>query len=368
VEIGSRPSGSEAEAQAAHYIRDQLAGYGYTVTLQGFNFDVFSDAGTTLEVTKPTRRTISAYPLQGSVGGLAEGELMSAGLGRSQDFPADARGKIVLIERGGGMYLGDKAANAAAAGAVAAIIYNNERGPFTGQMQDPVPIPVVSVSREEGQAILDLLGSGPVSVRLDVRTLSGPRYSQNAVARPPGGECQVMVGGHYDSVAVGPGANDNASGTATVLEMARVLAADGEFDDVCFILFGAEEIGLIGSREFVQSLNAEERRRIGTMLNFDMVGVGSRWLLVGSPELRDLAAMAADRLGLTYEVSNTAPAGLGSDHSSFINVGIPAIFFHRLGDPRYHTAQDQAEFVQGDRLAEIGEVGLAVIEALLEAR
>jgi len=233
VEIGSRPSGSEAEAVAADYIRDQLAGYGYQVMLQGF-----------------------------------------------------------------------------------------------------------------------ILNGG----------------SQNVVARSPGGECQVVAGGHYDSVAVGPGANDNASGTATVLEMARVLAADGEFDDVCFVLFGAEEIGLIGSGEFVDSLSADEKQQIEGMLNFDMVGAGSQWLLVGSEALVDLAAQEADSLGLAYQVAEALPAGLGSDHDSFIKEGIPAMVFHRLGDPHYHTPEDRAEFVQGGLLAEIGEVGLAVIEALLEAR
>src|SRR3970040_357872 len=101
-----------------------------------------------------------------------------------------------------------------------------------------------------------MMKEGAVSVRLEVRTRSGPRDSQNVVARPPGAQCRVIAGGHYDSVPAGPGANDNASGTATAVEIARVLAADGEFDDACFVLFGSEEVGLIGSAAFVDSLTA----------------------------------------------------------------------------------------------------------------
>ena len=69
---------------------------------------------------------------------------------------------------------------------------------------------------------------------------------------------------------------------------------------------------------------------------------------------------------------NRQAAG-GSDHGSFINAGIPAIFFHSMfavvaDDPNYHTAEDKAEHVQADRMAEIGEVALAVIDTLLSGR
>ena len=373
MEIGSRPSGSEVEASAADYIGDQLAGYGYEVNTPSFTYDYLSDAEAGVEILSPEARRLEGSSLQ-PVGDLPvpagpeiEGILIATGLGREQDFPPGSAGKVVLIERGE-LTFGEKVSNAAAAGATAAIIYNNEPGAFTGLSAQPFHIITVTISQEEGLALLDLLAQDAVRVRVVSELVREEADSQNVVARPPAGDCRVIVGGHYDSVAAGPGANDNASGTATVLEMARVLAADGEFDDVCFVLFGAEEAGLIGSREFVDSLSADERQGIEGMLNFDMVGVGTSWLLAGSLELRDLATVEADRLGLVYEVSDGPPAGLGSDHSSFIQRGIPAIFFHRLGDPHYHTAEDQAEFVQEERLAQVGEVGMSVIEALLGGR
>ena len=84
------------------------------------------------------------------------------------------------------------------------------------------------------------------------------------------------MGGHYDSVPAGPGANDNASGTATALEIASVLAADGELDDVCFVLFGAEEVGLIGSGAFVRSLSPDERSDVQGMPQLRHGGGGNR--------------------------------------------------------------------------------------------
>jgi aminopeptidase YwaD len=373
VDIGSRAAGSAGEREAARYLRDQLLGFGYEVELQPFSFDVFADAGSSLDVLSPEPMAPAVSPFEPSANGVVEGELVDAGIGRRQDFPADSAGKIALIQRGTLLFT-EKVANAAAAGAAGAVIYNDRPGLFAGNLSGPSEIPALSISQEDGETLLAMIQSGPVSVRLEVRTQAGPNNSQNVIARPPDGECRLVAGGHYDSVPSGPGANDNASGTATVVEIARVLAADGEFDDVCFVLFGAEEIGLIGSMRFVESLTAAESETLEGMLNFDMVGVGSQWLLTGSPSLTDVAATVAEERGLDYVVRNYSPTeAAGSDHFSFIDGGFPAIFFHAFfqfvaDDPGYHTAGDQSQNVQPARMAEIGDAGLAVIDALLSGR
>jgi Zn-dependent M28 family amino/carboxypeptidase len=103
------------------------------------------------------------------------------------------------------------------------------------------------------------------------------------------------------------------------------------------------------------------------------VGVGAQWLLAGSPSLTAVASAEADERGLDYVLGSSPPTELGSDHASFMNAGIPAIFFHGFfsviaDDPHYHTAEDQAQHVQPTRMAEIAEVGLAVIDVLLASR
>ncbi len=87
--------------------------------------------------------------------------------------------------------------------------------------------------------------------------------------------------------------------------------------------------------------------------------------------MTDLAAAQADERDLDYVVGGSSP--VGSDHASFINADIPAVFFHSffevpIDDPRYHTAEDWAEHVQPTRMAGIAEVGLAVIDAVLSGR
>ncbi|MEX0800199.1 MAG: M28 family peptidase [Dehalococcoidia bacterium] len=370
VDIGSRPAGSESELEAAQYLQEQLTGFGYEAELQPFPFEVFADAGSSLRVLSPRRLDPAVYPLEPSANGVAEGPLVAAGIGRAEDFPAPSTpGSIVLVERGT-LTFSAKVSNAAAAGALGVIVYNDEPGLFSGDLDGPSALPALSIAQADGEELLDLLDSGPVTVRLEVATDTGPKESQNVVARPPGGQCRVVAGGHYDSVPAGPGANDNASGTATAVEIARVLAADGELDDVCFVLFGSEEIGLLGSLHYVEALTPEEHDSLEAMLNLDMVGVGTRWLLAGSQSVVEVVSAEAEARGLDFDAQGFEFGG--SDHASFINAGIPAVFMHAFtnfvaDDPNYHTANDVADNVRATTMSEIGEVGLAAIEELLAA-
>ncbi|MFQ5471606.1 MAG: M20/M25/M40 family metallo-hydrolase [Dehalococcoidia bacterium] len=361
-EIGVRLAGSAGEAEAAEYIRDALASYGYDATIQEFDFESALQYDTRLRIESPDR-SFAASAMGGSPSGQAEAPIVVAGIGRPDEFPAGTAGKIALMERGT-LFFSEKVQNAAAAGAVAAVIYNDGPGPFLGRLDEDVPIPVVSIPREDGQHLADLIAKGPVSARLSIGVTTAEGRSRNVVATPPDGKCTVIAGGHLDSVANGPGANDNASGTAVVIEMARALATDGEFDDVCFVLFGAEEVGLLGSRHYVESLTDLERLTTRAMLNFDMLGVGHEWPIGGSGSIVEVVADAGGALGLDVRLSSL-PADTGSDHASFIAADIPAVIINCFCDDNYHTSQDVPEFVQSQRLEDAGNLGIATIESLL---
>ena len=364
IDIGVRAAGTEGETRAANYIRDQLAKYGYAASLQPFPIQTFTDVSTSLESLAPEQRSIEAQALGGSTSGTAEGRLLAAGLGYPQQFPTGTSGSIVLIERGE-IPFGEKVANAAAAGAIGVIVYNNESGPFFGQLQDVSRVPAASVSREDGLALMGLVNGGDVSARLRVETRTDTTNSQNVVAKPPAGRCRLVLGGHYDSVSAGPGANDNASGTSVVIELARAMAADGVFDDACFVLFGSEEIGLVGSFHYVSALTAEELGGIEAMLNFDMLSVGDGWPLIGSDAVVDIAAQEATRLSIAHTTSASLPASAGSDHAPFIQAGVPAMLFNCFCDPNYHTSGDRFEFIKEQRLAEAGAIGMGTAKTLL---
>jgi len=364
VDIGIRAAGTDGEKRAANYIRDELAKYGYDASLQPFPIQTFVDVKTALDLLSPQQRPVDAAALGGSTSGTIESSLVSAGRGFPQEFPAGTSGSVVLIERGDNTF-SEKAANATAAGAAGVIIYNNDSGSFNGQLTGDSRIPAAAVSREDGQALLDLVDAGATTVRLTVDTRTETRDSHNVVAKPPGKQCRLVVGGHYDSVPAGPGANDNASGTATAIEMARAMAADGTLDPVCFVLFGSEELGLLGSDAYVRSLSPDEKAALKAMLNFDMLAVGDAWPLAGSQSVVSIAAQEADRLSIPHSIDYGRFATGGSDHASFINNGIPAMLFNCFCDSNYHSAGDRFEFVREDRLAQAGALGMATAQALL---
>ncbi|HLF71206.1 MAG TPA: M28 family metallopeptidase, partial [Dehalococcoidia bacterium] len=171
---------------------------------------------------------------------------------------------------------------------------------------------------------------------------------------------------HYDSVTTGPGANDNASGAASVLEIAAVIASKGETGANCFVLFGAEERGLRGSQAFVKSLDAAARGRIKAMLNFDMVGFGQNATiqLIGSGSLKTRAFDISKTIDVPTALSDL-PATTSSDHAVFINAGISALMFYRGEDPAWHRPEDTVERLNPAYLEATVRLGVAVLESLM---
>jgi aminopeptidase YwaD len=368
--IGVRAAGTEGEARAADYIDQQLAGLGYRVTRQPFPIISFRDKGAALAL-RGVDLTVRPTTMRLSGAGRVDGPVVVAGAGTPDDFArVEVRGKLALVERGG-LTFQEKATNAAAAGAVALLIYNNVDGPFQGALTTPAALPVVSLPRAEGLRLRQVIEEGsPVEAQLRVDATIERTPSQNVVAvRPdlPANLPIIIIGGHYDSVPAGPGANDNASGTAVVLELARVLAAERRAE-IRFVAFGAEEIGLVGSRYYAEHMPAEDRRRTLMMLNLDMLAVGPALAIGGSDDLAARAIAIAEQLGVRQVARLRGGNATGSDHASFIAAGIPALFINRPDDPRYHTAQDQAEHVQPEALQIAGDICLRLIDQQLAGR
>jgi hypothetical protein len=193
---------------------------------------------------------------------------------------------------------------------------------------------------------------------------SGSGVSQNVVASDPNEDPNlplVIIGGHYDSVPMGPGANDNASGTGVTVEVARDLMQHPVPGvAVRFIAFGAEEVGLLGSAEYVRTLSAADRQRTRVMMSLDMLAVGDQPAFGGSdPYLSEALARAASQGYRPAELSNYLRRM--SDHASFLDVGIPAIMFHWVDDPNYHTRFDVPEYVQPYSLELMGAIAVELV-------
>jgi aminopeptidase YwaD len=287
-------------------------------------------------------------------------------LGETADFPANTAGRIALIHRGT-ITFNEKVQNAEAAGAIGVIVYNNASGNVQAPLREPSTVPAVTISQEEGEALVAAAQAGTVRVRMSIEATVSTGESQNVIGRSPGSDCRILVGSHYDSVPAGPGANDNGSGTVVAMEIARVLATRGQTAHVCITLFGSEELGLIGSAYYAAHLTRDESAAIIGVLNFDMLGVGDEWPFIGSDSLTQLALQIATQNGISARIDAGLPIGVGSDHASFVPLGIPVILFNCFCDSNYHLATDRFEFVKPARLLEAGKIGLGMIESLRPA-
>lgn len=356
--IGSRVAGSPAQSQTHQYLQARFQELGYQVEIQPFTITAYRDRGSTVVLNG---QAVSANTLQYSAGGAAEGEIVEAGLGTSDDYAAaGVRGKVVLVARGD-IRFAEKVDAAAAAGAVAVIVSNNQPGNVNGSLTGASTIPAVTVSQEDGSGLRQAIRAGGATARVEVNASTEQSTGQNVIATRPGGPQTVVVGGHIDSVAAGPGANDNGSGTAVVLELARVMATQPTPFTLTFVGFDAEEIGLVGSQHFVSQLSESERRAIVGMINLDMVGVGTESRVGGTESLVRLAQASAARSGLALGQMGESGA---SDHASFIRVGIPGLFIYRGNDPNYHSPNDKAVFVDPANLKIAGDLALDVIAGL----
>ena len=244
--------------------------------------------------------------------------------------------------------------------------------------------------RRAAHYVAGWLGRWGYDVRFESVRLPDGSRSQNVIAdrltgvtglnRIAGRERRYFViGAHYDSRTGTPGANDNASGVAVLLELARVLAdvADTAQPAVRFIAFGAEERWerryqanahrLNGSNQHVARLTAVERRRIRGMVSLDMVGVGNVLqigVLPGSESgSRHLAATLlkeARSLGVRAESFQTPP---WSDHVAFARAGIPAVWMWWYPDRLFHTPRDVPSRVSAAKMRAAARVALRAVLA-----
>ena len=168
----------------------------------------------------------------------------------------------------------------------------------------------------------------------------------------------MLLGGHYDSVPAAPGANDNASGTAVVLEIARNLSGTPLARQSWFVAFDGEEDGLHGSRAFVSEAEPEFLQGLKGMLNFDMVGVNNKLLVGGTKSLTTLAQVTDPG------VSTFGGSG-GSDHAPFAAADVPVLFFYRGQEPNYQSPNDKQ--VEPKLLDETARVGVDVVKRLLKS-
>jgi Zn-dependent M28 family amino/carboxypeptidase len=366
---GTRASGTSGYVASADYVQEVLEGLKgpdgdgyYSVVQQAFDYEFFVvDADPVLDATGagvgPYEPGVDIGVMEYSGGGdvtaavtpvdlvlppAAQANTSTSGC-EASDFAGFPAGNIALIQRGTCTFR-LKADNAAAAGASAAIIFNEGQEGRTdliiGTLSPPqAAIPVLDATFAVGNELAGLALEGELTVRAAAFVHVEQRTTTNVIADSASGRTNrtLMVGAHLDSVDEGPGINDNGSGSAAILETAVQMAELGiePRNAVRFAFWGAEESGLIGSQYYVDSLTRQQLSDVEAYLNFDMVGSPNFVRFVydgdgsafgvkgpsGSGHIEDTFAGFFASQGLQSEP--TAFDGR-SDYDAFINVGIPA--------------------------------------------
>ncbi|MBI4302772.1 MAG: M28 family peptidase [Chloroflexi bacterium] len=362
VERSPRYAGSPGEARSVAWLKEQYEKMGLAARTQDFPITLFSQEKPRVTVLLPTERAVEGLPLSQSASAEASGELRNVNLGRKEDIPADGlKGRIALVERGQ-LTFSQKAANMAEAGVAGIIIYNNAGGLFFGTLSAPSSIPAISISREDGLMLKELLTQGKVEVRLFVKWQQ--HTSQNVIGTVSGKSNKIIVvGAHFDAVIESPGARDNASGTAVVLTVARQLAKQNPGGEVRFIAFGAEEDGLVGSNYYASNLPEEEKGRIIAMINLDVVGSNVVLAVEGDTGLKQDALSVARSLNI--ELGDRI-ADAPSDHLSFLRQRVPAVIISTPDFSLIHTPQDALSTINRRRLGEASVLVVNLINQLFQ--
>ena len=398
-DIGPRIGGTQSEYDAAQYVAAQLDRHRLAVRLEPFPVaDKFL-----AQIGDPSGQLpddicwqAGASP-DGAHGVQVAGNAIDVGSADAPNWPADpavVTGAVVLADDAQNASdpvarVNQRAAFVADAegrGAVAVVLLPADLVfprrasaaslrlvPTTGPTPPaPTPIaaiPVLGVAQVQKRLLREDLAVRPLRLQVSTTAHRG-LTSHNVIGERPGrGRALaplVYISGHYDSVIGAPGANDDGSGTALTLELARVFRGlDSTKAGVRFALWGSEEQGLIGSRHHVAQLAQPERDRIRGVFQNDMVGTSWEpatryWLLSFSGEANpptDTVAAAATRLGYAPRISPVTERG-ASDHQSFQEVGIDAANFSWRGEatpallePPYHSPEDTiAKNISIDRL------------------
>jgi len=365
----SRNSGEPGYKASADYVAAKMQAAGYNVHLQQYMFDYTSFVGTPTWSANGQNFTLvddwnpgnsngtASAPIQPANGIVdppnPNGSTSTSGCTSGDFDAATMTGKIALIQRGGCNF-GVKVLNAKAAGAVGVIIFNEGNPGRTavvnGSLLDAdnnpfVPdIPVAFTSWDIGKSLLDAFTAhtNPTS-SLDVHVIEEQRPDWNVIAESKGGDPNhvVVVDAHLDAI-YGAGMLDNASGSATILNVAEQMRRINPTNKLRFIWFGGEELGLLGSDYYVNNLSKKELGHIAYDLDADVTATPNYLIGVLDPAAPDLFGRTVTSTfpSKVYEPSKIARDygveyldSINKNHEFLSPVGTDAWWFNTAGVP-----------------------------------
>lgn len=390
VDIGVREAGSDAEMEGAEYIKKTLEDYGYDTSMEQAprsdrlkpQLKLISNNNNNKEVPLRVANGSPETSKEGIIGNVYD-----AGIGQVDDFTEETVDKIALIQNGQISTL-NKVENAIDAGAIGVIIYDDSEHyslPYLTLGNQNSSIPVVGITKTEGESLLSQIAKEVSKVSLSIQTLTD-QTTPNVIAVKKPKDVKnpeiYYVGAHLDSVPFSPGANDDGSGTATMMELARLFKDYDGDKELRFTAYGGEELGFVGSRHHVNNLSQDEIDR--TQVQFQMDMVGTSWVpasqlyintVDGEPNLvSNSTHEAADNLNINKDLLPLHQLSR-SDHVPFHEKGVDSALFIWMEpdtapgaaniEPYYHTPEDKIEHISPERLQLSGDVVFEAISNLI---
>jgi hypothetical protein len=357
----SRNSGEPGYLASVNYVADLMRSAGYRVTIQQYDYTYhgYSSVPLLSEVA-PAEQNFALGPdfnitsnsgsgdvtaqLQPAAGIVipapATPNSTSSGCA-SSDFTGFVPGRVALIQRGA-CGVNQEIGLAVTAGAAAVVVFNegstgNTAASSCGNIAR-LGVPVVCLaSYAVGQALFNQAQQGPTTVRVRIQPLTEIRPDYNLIADSPYGDSSsvVVVDAHLDAI-FGAGMLDNASGSATILEIALKMAGTTTLHQLRYIWFGGEETGLFGSIHYTSTLTPTERSRIAFDVDADVTATPNYVYAIADPGgfgagTFPANVVPASQVGNNDFASYFTLAGLpfesrtngGTDSFEFALIGVP---------------------------------------------
>lgn len=386
--LEGRRTGTNGERLAYNYLSDQFRAIGLTAKgdsgtyIQPFNFsDGKEITNTTFLIINGNDLEINKdfFPLPCSANKSLEATPVMAFQEKGMPWFLNIKSMVDAHKGTIGFditeYIRLKAKEVSDKGATALIVYNssvNDDGlSFNGkQTSEPATIPVVYISKNGKEKYLQDTSSA-LDIKLKTDIHDKARTGHNVVGYLDNGAANtIIIGAHYDHLGYGEdhnslwsgdaaihnGADDNASGTAAVIELAKIIKKQNlKKNNYLFICFSGEELGLFGSKYFTEHPPLDISKT-DYMINLDMIGRlndSTKTLLIGgygtSPEWGKILSANEKSFLIKFDSSGVGP----SDHTSFYRKDIPVLFFFTGLHNDYHKPTDDV-----DKINFIGEVNI----------
>ncbi len=378
--FGPRHLGSEGNDKCLKYLENLLSIFNARIHKPQFEIAIARVAEGELKILHPVKRDIKCMVNYRSIETPSEGivsdQIVDVGQGTEENLQGMDVVGAVLLATEGGIHPVSKVRLASKMGAKACIWANHREGRLISTYGLPrfgSDIPVVSITKEDGDLLRNLLRKDKMKIQLKVKTDLKRDMGEHILGVIEGNQWpkeSIVLCAHYETVPSTLGANDNATGVAIALEILRIVAAIGCSRTIIGFFTTGEEGGAIGLRSYIEESQHEEINGAKAAIVLDVLGEGDQLCFVSEGLWPDKTVKSSEHLNrlltesatdLGYEmVPFVNQLGL-ADAEPFIEAGIPATWIEKRVSPFNHTSMDLPDRIEANSMKAAAEITLLTL-------